>query len=264
MGHAYLMPEMILLFFLFAFGSIVGSFLNVCIVRIPEKISVVFPASHCISCKKAISWHDNIPLLSYLVLGGKCRLCKAPIAFRYFVVELLTSLVMLVLYMYYGWSLLLPVTFVFSAALIVITFIDLRHQIIPDVISLPGIPLCFVCSFIVPWTDPLQSLIGIAAGGGVLYVFAAGYQLLTNKEGMGGGDIKLLAMIGAFLGWKGALAALMLGAFAGSMTGIILIFAKGKSLKYAVPFGPFLAAGAFCALLYGEKLYTWYVSLGKL
>ena len=270
---------MTLLFFLFAFGSIVGSFLNVCIVRIPRKASIVLPASHCPLCKKPIPLYYNIPLVSYIMLGGRCRHCKAPISFRYFFVELMTPLALLMLYARFGLSPVLPITFAFTAALIVITFIDLKHRIIPDVISLPGIPACFLCSFALPWMEPvqavlgirlpglagiaMQSLLGILAGGGVLYVFAAGYELLTKKEGMGGGDIKLLAMIGAFLGWKGALVTLMLGAFAGSMIGLILIVVKGKSLKYAVPFGPFLAAGAFCALLCGEKLIGWYLSIGK-
>jgi leader peptidase (prepilin peptidase) / N-methyltransferase len=257
------MSETIVFIFLFIFGSIIGSFLNVCIVRIPEKISIVLPASHCPRCKNPIPWYDNIPLLSYIILGGRCRHCTAPIAFRYFIVELLTPAVLLMLYAAFGLSLSLLTAFIFSASLIVITFIDLKHQVIPDVISLPGIPVCFACSFVAPWTDPLQSLIGICVGGGILYLFAAGYQLLTGKEGMGGGDIKMLAMIGAFLGWKGALATLILGAFAGSVVGIILIMVKGKNLKYAVPFGPFLAAGAFCALLFGEQLIRFYLALGR-
>lgn len=257
------MLETTVLVFLFVFGSTIGSFLNVCIVRIPEKISIVLPASHCPRCKKPIPWYYNIPLLSYLLLGGKCRYCRAPIAFRYFIVELLTPVVLLMLYSAYGLSLPLLAAFIFSSSLIVITFIDLKHQIIPDVISLPGIPICFACSFVAPWTDPLQSLIGICVGGGVLYLFAGGYKLLTKKEGMGGGDIKMLAMIGAFLGWKGALAALILGSFAGSVLGIILIIVKGKNFKYALPFGPFLAVGAFCALLFGEQLIRFYLAIGR-
>lgn len=248
---------------LFVLGSMIGSFLNVCIVRIPRKMSIVLPSSHCPACKKPIPFYCNIPLLSYLILGGKCKYCRAPISFQYFFVEFLTPLVMLLLFFRFGITLSFCAAFIFSAALIVITFIDLQHQIIPDVISLPGIPLCFLCTFIVPWANPRGSLIGILVGGGVLYVFAAGYHLITKKEGMGGGDIKLLAMIGAFLGWQGALAALILGAFLGSIIGIILIMLKGKDLKYAVPFGPFLSAGAFCTLLYGEKLIRFYLSLGK-
>ena len=257
------MSETSMLIFLFLFGSVIGSFLNVCIVRIPGKLSIVLPASHCPACKTPIAWHDNIPLCSYILLGGRCRYCKAPISLRYFIVELLTPCVLVALYLWFGLSPALPVAFAFSAALIVVTFIDLQHQIIPDVITLPGIVLCFACSFIVPWTRPAQSLIGILVGGGVLYLFAAGYELLAKKEGMGGGDIKLLAMIGAFLGWKGALVALILGALGGSIIGILVMLLRGKNLKYAIPFGPFLSFGAFCALLSGEQLINLYLALGR-
>ncbi len=247
---------------LFVFGTIIGSFLNVCIVRLPKNTSIVFPASHCPSCGCSIRFYDNIPLLSYILLAGRCRSCKAPISLRYFIVELLMGVLSAVLFVHFGFSLVFVLCFVFTAALVVITFIDLQHQIIPDRISLPGIPLCFLCSFALPWNSWLDSLLGMLIGGGVLYVFALGYYLLTKKEGMGGGDIKMLAMIGAFLGWKGALASLMLAAVAGSLVGIVLIALKGKNFKYAVPFGPFLALGALCALLYGESLIGWYLSIG--
>jgi leader peptidase (prepilin peptidase)/N-methyltransferase len=248
---------------LFVLGGCIGSFLNVCIVRIPEKLSIIKPPSHCPRCKKPIAFYDNIPLLSYIILAGRCRNCKLPIPFRYFVVELLTAVALPVLFLWYGLSLPLALSFVFCAALIVITFIDLQLQIIPDVISLPGIPLCFLCSFVVPWTTPLESGIGILVGGGVLYGVAAGYYFLKKKEGMGGGDIKLLAMIGAFLGWKGALVALVVGAFAGSIIGVTVMLLKGKDMKYAIPFGPFLSFGALCSLLYGAELLHWYLRLGK-
>jgi len=247
---------------LFLFGCIIGSFLNVCIVRIPGEISVVFPGSHCPVCKKKIAFYDNIPLVSYLLLGAKCRNCSAPIPLHYFMVELCTPVIMLLLFYRFGMSWDLAVSFVFCSALVVITFIDLEHQIIPDVISLPGIPLAFLCSFFVPWTTPVQSLLGIAFGGGVLYAFALVYRLVTGKEGMGMGDVKLLAMIGAFLGWEGALAALLLGSFAGSVIGVFLIVWNGRDFRYAIPFGPFLSAGAFCSLLYGERLISLYLSLG--
>ncbi len=256
------MPDTFFSIAVLLFGCCIGSFLNVCIVRIPKKISIVWPASHCPACKHAIPFYYNLPILSYIVLGGKCRYCRAPISLQYFLVELITPLVTLWLFYYFGISWPFVIACVFAFALIVITFIDLELQIIPDVISLPGIPLCFVSSFVVPWVTPLDSLIGIAAGGGVLYGFALGYHLLTGKEGMGGGDIKLLAMIGAFLGWKGALATLVLAAFAGSFVGIALIVIKGKNFKYAVPFGPFLAAGALCALVYGEQLIHFYLTVG--
>lgn len=244
-------------------GSAVGSFLNVCIVRIPKKLSIVFPASHCPLCEKAIPLYDNIPMVSYILLKGRCRFCRAPISFQYFLVELLTPLAGLLLFSLFGltWSFL--IAFIFTAALIVITFIDFEHQIIPDVISLPGILIGLACSLVVPWTDLISSLVGALAGGGILYAFAAGYYLITRKEGMGGGDIKLLAMIGAFLGWKGALTSLILGALLGSLVGIALMVIKGKNLKYAIPFGPFLSIGAFCALLAGDALVAFYINLGR-
>jgi leader peptidase (prepilin peptidase)/N-methyltransferase len=257
-----MVPTPVILAALFVLGTIIGSFLNVCIVRMPRNASIVFPGSHCPSCGCTIKFYDNIPLVSYIVLGGRCRSCKTPIALRYFMVELLMGLLMAVLFVHYGLSLVFVLCAAFTAALVVITFIDLQHQIIPDVISLPAIPLGFLCSFFLPWNTWLDSLLGILVGGGVLYMFALGYHLLTKKEGMGGGDIKMLAMIGAFLGWKGALASLMLAAVAGSLIGVLLIVLKGKNFKYAVPFGPFLAAGAFCAMLYGERLISWYCSIG--
>ena len=255
------MSPTLLVIALFVFGTIIGSFLNVCIVRMPQQASIVFPGSHCPNCNYQIRFYDNIPLVSYIMLAGRCRSCKTPISMRYFVVELLMGLLVAALFFYFGFSLVFILCVVFTAALVVITFIDLQHQIIPDRISLPGIPLGFLCSFFLPWNSWLDSLLGILVGGGVLYAFALGYYLLTKKEGMGGGDIKMLAMIGAFLGWKGALATLILAAVAGSLIGVMLIVLKGKDFKYAVPFGPFLAAGAFCALLYGERLINWYCSI---
>ncbi len=256
------MTPALLITALFVFGTIIGSFLNVCIVRLPHNTSIVFPASHCPGCGAAIRFYDNIPLLSYILLAGRCRACKAPISLRYFIVELLMGTLMVVLFLHFGLSLVFILCAAFTAALVVITFIDLQHQIIPDRISLPGIPLGFLCSFVLPWNSWLDSLLGILVGGGILYLFALGYYLLTKKEGMGGGDIKMLAMIGAFLGWKGALASLMLAAVGGSLIGIVLMVLKGKNFKYAVPFGPFLAGGALVALLYGERLISWYISIG--
>jgi leader peptidase (prepilin peptidase) / N-methyltransferase len=257
-----MMENMMITAVVFVFGTLIGSFLNVCIVRIPRRLSLVFPSSHCPVCRTPIPFYCNIPLLSYLALGGRCRFCRAPIPLQYFVVELLTPLVMIWLYAFWGLSPAFGLAAVFAAALIVITFIDLQHQIIPDAITLPGIPICFACSFVAPWVTPADSLIGIAAGGGVLYLFALGYHLLTKKEGMGGGDIKLLAMIGAFLGWKGALATLVLAACAGSVIGIVLMVLQGRDRTYAIPFGPFLSAGALCSLLYGEELIRIYLTIG--
>lgn len=244
---------------LFLFGAVIGSFLNVCIARLPHGVSVIRPGSHCMSCKKPIPFYYNIPVLSYLYLGGKCAFCKTPIAFHHYAVELLTPFVLILCYLFFGAGLQGLISFVFAAALIVVVFIDLEHRIIPDVITLPGILFFLLVSFFevsIGWKD---ALIGILAGGGVLYAFAAGYQLLTGREGMGGGDIKLLAMIGAFLGWQGAVCSLMTGAFMGSIIGVVMMTAKGKDMKYAIPFGPFLSAGAYISLFFGREYLYQYI-----
>ena len=173
--------------FSFIFGAVVGSFLNVCIYRLPKEESVVFPPSHCPKCDYKIRFYDNIPIVSYLMLGGKCRSCKTRISLQYPAVELINGLLTLFLFIKFGPSLSFLMLFLFCSALVVITFIDLEHQIIPDVISLSGIIVGFAASFILPWLGWLNSLLGIAIGGGSLLVVAYGYQLLTKKEGMGGG-----------------------------------------------------------------------------
>ena len=256
------MIEWFLIIIMALLGSVVGSFLNVCIVRIPSGESVVFPGSHCPECRNPIPFYHNIPVFSYLILRGRCKYCGVKISPQYLLTEILTPMIMILLFLRFGLSLVFVMASFFSCALIVITFIDLKHKIIPDIISLPGIAICFASSFIVPWATPVDSIVGILVGGGVLWFFAAGYKLLAKKDGMGGGDIKLLAMIGAFLGWKGVLLSLMIGSCAGSFVGIFLMLLKGRDLKYAVPFGPFLSMGALCALLYGGELIRMYLLIG--
>jgi len=185
--------------FAFVFGAVVGSFLNVCIFRMPKEESVVSPPSHCPVCNYQISWFDNIPLLSYMALGGKCRGCGAKISLQYPLVELINGLLALALFLRFGPTLAFLVLFIFCSALVVITFIDIEHQIIPDEISLSGIVVGFIFSFFLTGHSWLNSLLGILLGGGSLLLVAYGYQMLTGKEGMGGGDIKLLAMMGPFL-----------------------------------------------------------------
>jgi len=256
------MIEWFVIVIILLLGSIVGSFLNVCISRIPSGESVVFPGSHCPECKSPIPFYHNIPVFSFLILKGRCKYCGVKISPQYILAEILTPVIMLLLFFNFGLSLAFAAASFFSWALIVVTFIDLKHKIIPDIISLPGIILCFISSFFVPWATPVDSIIGILAGGGVLWCFAAGYKLLAKKDGMGGGDIKLLAMIGSFLGWKGVLLSLMIGSFAGSFVGIFLMLLKGRDLKYAVPFGPFLSLGGLCSLLYGGELIRLYLAIG--
>ena len=245
------------------FGAIVGSFLNVCILRLPKGESIIWPGSHCPRCKNPIKFYDNIPVVSYVLLGGKCRQCHGPISFQYPLVEGTTALSSLFLIMKFGLSLTYLIYFAFVAALIVITVIDLYHQIIPDVISVPGIGVGLLASLMVSPITFSNSLLGILSGGGCLFLIATVYQWLFKREGMGGGDVKLLAMIGAFVGWKGVIVTILLGSFIGSITGIIIMVSKGKGFKYAIPFGPFLSLGALIALFYGENLINWYLCLNR-
>jgi len=250
----------ITLFFGFAFGTIVGSFLNVCIHRIPQEESIVTPSSHCPSCKTPIRFYDNIPLVSFICLRGRCRACQAPISWRYPLVEFLMGLFSLVLLLRYGISLFYVIYFALFAALTLVSFIDLTHRIIPDVISLPGIIIGVLISLFHPQLSITNSLIGVLVGGGSLYVVASVYHLVTKREGMGGGDIKLLAMIGAFIGWKGVLFTILCSSFIGSVVGVTLMLISSEAdSKYAVPFGPFLSLGAVIYVVWGEFLITWYM-----
>ncbi len=243
------------------FGALVGSFLNVCIFRLPKEESIIWPGSHCPHCKNAIKFYDNIPLVSYFLLRGRCRYCKGSISLRYPLVEGITALSSLFLIIKFGPSLSYLFYFAFVAALIVITVIDLYHQIIPDAISLPGIGVGLLASLLIPQITFFNSLIGILLGGGSLFIVATFYQWLFKREGMGGGDIKLLAMIGAFLGWKAVLLTILLSSLIGSVTGIMIMVLKGKDFKYAIPFGPFLSLGAVISLFYGEEIVRWYLAL---
>lgn len=252
-------------FYLFAFllGAVVGSFLNVCICRLPEEKSVVFPPSACPKCGSRISWYDNIPIISFLLLRAKCRSCKAPISWRYPLVEALNGSLTLLLFLKFGISPSFLALFIFCSSLVVITFIDLDQQIIPDQISLPGIIIGFAFSFFLPWNGWLNSLLGILLGGGSLYLVAWGYEKLTGKEGMGGGDIKLLAMMGAFLGWRSVLFIIFAASLVGSVIGVAAMLIQKKDRKLAIPFGPFLAFGAVLYIFFGRQIIYWYLSIGR-
>jgi len=245
----------------FIFGACIGSFLNVCIYRIPAALSIVHPGSSCPRCKTMIPFYDNIPIFSYLLLMGKCRHCEAPIAIRYPFVELLGGLFAVACVLSFGPTLHGLVVFAFIATLIVVTFIDLDHRIIPDTISLPGIPLFFLGALAVPTVTWQASAIGIVAGGGSLFIVAWVYQFMTRREGMGGGDIKLLAMIGAMIGWQGILFTLFAASAIGTIVGLLAMIRSGKGMKLAIPFGPFLAMGAIIYLFCGEALISWYFNL---
>jgi leader peptidase (prepilin peptidase)/N-methyltransferase len=242
----------------FAFGAIIGSFLNVCIVRLPEARSVVRPPSHCPVCRRDIAWYDNVPVVSYLLLRGRCRTCDTRISPLYPVVELLTGALAVALWLRLGPTLAFAGYFAFAAALVTITFIDLDHRIIPDVISLPGIVVGLVVSLISPLVTPLDAVLGALAGGGVLLAIAFGYQAIRGQEGMGGGDIKLLAMIGAFLGWRSVFVTLMVASLIGSLIGIGVMLYQRADTKLAIPFGPFLAGGALVSLFFGDRILAFY------
>jgi leader peptidase (prepilin peptidase)/N-methyltransferase len=244
----------------FALGCVIGSFLNVCIYRIPEGISIVRPASRCPHCGQAILWYQNVPILSWLLLRGSCARCAVPISARYPLVEALTGILFWLVFHTFGLQWATPVYWVFTAALVVITFIDLDHQIIPNAISLPGILVGFACSFFIPWISWSDSLLGILLGGGSLYLVAAGYRLLTGKDGMGMGDVKLLAMLGAFLGWQAVLPVIFFASLIGSLVGVPLMILRRADGKLAIPFGPFLALGAHIYLFWGTTIIRWYLT----
>jgi leader peptidase (prepilin peptidase)/N-methyltransferase len=258
-----MLPPGFMLIFIVFLGCCVGSFLNVCIYRLPLDFSIVSPRSFCPHCQAPIRAYDNIPLVSYLLLGGKCRNCGAGISWRYPLVEAFTGGVALALFLKFGLSPSFFAYFVLSAALIVISFIDLQHRIIPDLISLPGIVVGFLLALFGPLATVKDSLIGILAGGGSLYLVAFVYEALTKREGMGGGDVKLLAMIGAWLGWKAILFTLFFASLSGTFIGGGLMLLKGEGRLYAIPFGPFLAFSGLAYVFLGPELLAWYLSLGK-
>ncbi len=243
---------LILNFFAFIFGAAIGSFLNVCIFRIPAKSSIIKPLSQCPHCHHPIRFYDNIPIVSFLLLKAKCRDCDGVISWRYPLVELITAIFALLLFIKFGLTLTFLVFFTFTAVLIVITFIDLDHQIIPDVLTLPGIPVFLLAAIFVvkvPWDE---ALIGLLVGGGVLFAIAFIYEFVSKREGMGGGDIKLLAMIGGFFGWKSLIFILLFSSFAGALVGVAAMIIKKQNMKYAVPFGPFLSAAAVAYIFFGD------------
>ncbi len=256
-----MLPVYYFYFVAFIFGLCVGSFLNVCIFRIPADKSIISPGSMCSNCGKAIKFYDNIPVLSFLLLKGRCRFCGASISLRYPLIEILGGLFGVAVVWKFGPTLTAGIYFSFIATLLAVSFIDIDHRIIPDVISLPGIPIFFLASLALPQLTYGQSLLGILAGGGSLFAVAWTYNLLTGKDGMGGGDIKLLAMIGALLGWKGVLFTIFMASAAGTVIGIIVMLYTKKGMKLAVPFGPFLSLGAVIYIFFGTQIIQWYYGL---
>jgi leader peptidase (prepilin peptidase)/N-methyltransferase len=241
-----------------AFGSIVGSFLNVCIYRLPIRRSIVWPASACTRCGRALAWYENVPIASYIALRGRCGSCREPISLRYPVIEALTATMFALGWWYDGPGVLLASRLVFGCALIVLFEIDREHQLLPHAVTLPGIVVGFLFSL---FTEPgwRSSLIGILVGGGSLLAVGYTYFWLRHEEGLGMGDFKMLAMIGAFLGWQLTLVTLMMGSLVGSIVGVLLIVTRRGGLKSALPFGTFLALGAAAAATVGPRLLAWYL-----
>ena len=242
--------------FFFFLGTIIGSFLNVCIYRLPRGKSIVSPRSHCPHCQKTIGWFDNIPLFSFIFLRGRCRYCKGRISGRYFLVELITGILLALLWSKFHFSWLFPAFFIFSAALVVIAFIDLEFLLIPDIITYPGMALGLLAGSF--YSSFLNSVCGWLVGGGVFFILAQGGQFIFKREALGGGDIKLMAMIGAFLGVINGFITIFLASLFGAVVGLTLIILKLRTRKDVIPFGPFLSLGALLTLFGSEAILKWW------
>jgi leader peptidase (prepilin peptidase)/N-methyltransferase len=239
-------------------GLFLGSFMNVCIYRLPRGLSPVRPRSSCPKCGHMIAAYENVPVLSYLALRGRCRQCRTSISPVYPIVEAITGAVFLAGFAWYGPGALLVMRLALAWALICLFIIDFEHQILPNVITLPGI-LVGLLGNLIDGPGWVNSLIGIAVGGGSLWLIAEIYYRVRHEEGLGMGDVKMLAMIGAFLGWKLVILTLVLSSFLGSIVGVFVLVGRKESLKYAMPFGTFLAVGAFVAAVAGDAILEWYL-----
>jgi leader peptidase (prepilin peptidase)/N-methyltransferase len=254
-------PDAMALVLVVGFGLIVGSFLNVCIYRLPRRESLVLPASHCTACGRSLRWFENVPVLSYLILRGRCRTCSVRISPVYPAIEMAAAVVAVIWYEQFGLSVLFVSRLVFAFALLVLFVIDLRQRILPNVITVPGVVVGFAFSLLGPsdlpgWRD---SLIGLVAGGGVLYLLAESWWLVRHEEAMGFGDIKMLAMIGAFLGWQLMILTLVFASLVGAVVGLVMIAAGTGNRKSQLPFGTFLALAALLACVVGQPVVNWYI-----
>ena len=266
------------------FGAIIGSFLNVVVHRVPIEESIVFPNSRCPSCGAAIAFYDNIPVLSYIVLGAKCRHCKEHISFRYPAVELLTAALFVAVAWHDGLSAALPFDLIFASALLALVFIDAEHMILPNVITYPGIVFAVVARVVIPYltgtphfddlpslsqgalagmplwvTSLVGALTGALLGGGSLWLMGWTWEKLRGIEAMGLGDVKMMFMVGAYLGWRLTILTIFVGVFSGSIIGIFLMVRSGqRNMQMLLPFGVFLGLGAIAALLFGVPIVEWY------
>lgn len=241
-----------------AAGLAAGSFLNVCIHRLPRGESVVSPPSRCPACGRRLRWFENVPLLSWMALRGRCRTCRAAISSSYPAVEAVTAFVFVLQYWQLGWQPLLAVRLLFGASMIALAAIDLRHRVLPNVITLPGVAAGLACSL---WWEPgwQAAAVGAVAGWTVLWTVGEAYFRLRGREGMGMGDVKMLAMVGAFLGWPHMLVTLFVASAAGSLVGGAMVLASRDNLSFPLPFGSFLAFGALLSTHVADPLIHWYV-----
>jgi leader peptidase (prepilin peptidase)/N-methyltransferase len=249
--------------FIILFGLAWGSFLNVVIFRLPAGMSLLKPPSSCPRCKKRIKFYDNIPVISYLILRGKCRYCRASIPFSYLLVEILTPLSFCLLFQRYSFSFHFFASCLFASALIVLGFIDFYHQILPDEITLPALALALIYSAFRPGLNLKQALIGALVGAGFLLLVYGAYYLIRKKEGLGMGDVTMMLFIGAYLGWRLSFFTLILASLVGAFAGVLFIAFRKKDLQYSLPFGTFLAPAAFFSLLWGDPIISAYLALFK-
>ncbi|MEO0083117.1 MAG: prepilin peptidase [candidate division WOR-3 bacterium] len=256
-----LLPNYLIALTIFILGVLIGGFLNVCIYRIPRHISVVFPNSFCPNCKKTLKPQDRFPLIGFILVGGRCRFCKKPISWRYPAVELLTGLLFLFSFWKYNLSLVLLKNLIFISLLIVIAFIDISHQIIPNALSIPGIVIGLLFSIVIKSPNISDTLLATVAFAVILWIFRQVGLLIKKQEMMGWGDIKLAGMLGANFGIKTGLVALFISVIIGVVVWLILMLFKIKSRKDYIPFGSFMAIGAILTSFWGQNIIDWYLNL---
>jgi leader peptidase (prepilin peptidase)/N-methyltransferase len=260
-NYVLMLPESFYIFIFFLYGALFGSFSNVIIYRCPKGLSVARPRSSCPNCKNFIRWYQNIPILSWIFLRGQCGFCSKKISFRYPVVELINALLFAGLYIKFGFCWLLLEYLIFVWALVVASFIDIDHMILPDKLTLSGIVIGLVGALLSPERELLPAILGVLTGGGFLWAVAYFYYVLRKEEGMGGGDIKLLAWIGAVLGWSSIPFTILVSSLIGTVGGLALLLKSKKDLKTVIPFGPYLSVAALIYIFWGQELAFWYFEL---